>query len=245
MMQTDADGNKTPTFRHFTVDTGGAEAPTGVGVPAGPNNPAGYVNAATQTAATIVATFAGPTDPADQISLTVGGMPLSTQSGGSDQLSWTADLSGLPDGTLPITGTIIDGNGVKSTFSGSLIKDTQAPPAPAVASVIGPPANTITPSSASCVKVFVAFNQAPDPNDTVTVTLSDGSSSAQGSATAGDGHVIVGCIDASSLSAGQISVNVTVADAAGNSTDFTGTPAVLLACHHGGQGNDGGQSPDQ
>jgi hypothetical protein len=245
MKQTDADGNETPTWSHFTVDTGGAEAPTGVGVPAGPDNPAGYVNAATQTAATIVATFAGPTDPADQISLTVGGMQLSTQSGGSDQLSWTADLSGLPDGKLPITGTIIDGNGVKSSFTGSLIKDTQAPPAPAVASVIGPPANTITPSSASCVKVFVAFNQAPDPNDAVTVTLSDGSSSAQGSATAGDGHVIVGCIDASSLSAGQISVNVTVTDAAGNGTDFTGTPAVLLACQHGGQGNGGSQSPDQ
>jgi hypothetical protein len=245
MMQTDADGNTTPTWSHFTVDTGGAEAPTSVGVPAGPENPAGYVNAATQTAATIVATFAGPTDPADQISLSVGGMAISTQSGGSDQVSWTADLSSLPDGTLPITGTIVDGNGVQSTFSGSLIKDTEAPPAPAVASVVGPPPNTITPSGASCVKVFVAFNQSPDPNDTVIVTLSDGSTSAQGSVSAGDGHVVVGCIDASSLSAGQISVNVTVTDAAGNSTDFTGTPAVLLDCHHGGQGDDGTQSPDQ
>jgi hypothetical protein len=55
MMQTDADGNQTPTWKHFTVDTGGAESPTSVGVPAGPDNPAGYVNAATQTAATIVA----------------------------------------------------------------------------------------------------------------------------------------------------------------------------------------------
>jgi large repetitive protein len=245
MMQTDADGNKTPTWSHFTVDTGGAEAPTGVGVPAGPENPAGYVNAATQTAATIFATFAGPTDPADQISLSVGGMALSTQSGGGDEVSWTADLSSLPDGTLPITGTIIDANGVKSTFTGSLIKDTQAPPAPAVASVVGPPPNTITPSSASCVKVFVAFNEAPDPNDTVTVTLSDGSSSAQGSASAGNGHVIVSCIDAGSLSAGQISVSVTVTDVAGNSTDFTGTPAVLLGCHHGGDDDGGTQSTDQ
>jgi hypothetical protein len=242
--ETDPDGNVSKQWGwHFVKDTGGAESPTGVGVPAGPNNPAGYVNAATQTAATIVATFAGPTDPADQISLSVGGMPLSTQSGGSDQLSWTADLSSLPDGTLPITGTIIDANGVKSTFTGSLIKDTQAPPAPAVASVVGPPANTITPSNASCVKVFVAFNQAPDPNDVVTVSLSDGSTSAEASANAGDGHVIVGCVDASALAAGSISVSVTVTDVAGNSTDFTGTPAVLLACHHG-QG-DGSQSPDQ
>jgi hypothetical protein len=244
--ETDSSGNVSKKWGWtFVKDTGGAEAPTDVGVPAGPDNPAGYVNAATQTAATIVATFAGPTDPADQISLSVGGLALSTQSGGDDEVSWTADLSSLPDGTLPITGTIIDANGVKSTFTGSLIKDTQAPPAPAVASVVGPPANTITPSSASCVKVFVAFNQAPDPSDTLTVTLSDGSSSVEGAASAGDGHVIVGCIDASSLSAGQISVSVTVTDVAGNSTDFTGTPAVLLACHHGGQDNDGTQSPDQ
>jgi large repetitive protein len=244
--ETDPDGNVSKQWSwHFVKDTGGAESPTGVGVPAGPNNPAGYVNAATQTAATIVATFASPTDPADQISLSVGGMPLSTQSGGSDELSWTADLSNLPDGTLPITGTIIDANGVKSTFTGSLIKDTQAPPAPAVASVVGPPANTITPSNASCVKVFVAFNQAPDPNDVVTVSLSDGSSSAEASANAGDGHVIVGCIDASALASGSISVNVTVADVAGNSTDFTGTPAVLLPCQHGQGDDDDSQSPDQ
>ena len=242
MMQTDADGNETPTWTHFTVDTGGAEAPTGVGVPAGPDNPEGYVNAATQTAATIVATFAGPTDPADQISISVGGLDLPAQSGGSDQLSWTADLSSLPDGTIPITGTIVDGNGVSSTFSGSLIKDTQAPPAPAVAYVVGPPPNTIKQNDASCVKVFVAFNQAPDPSDLVTVSLSDGSTSATGSASAGDGHVVVGCIDASSLSAGTISVNVNVTDVAGNSTDMTGTPATLVPCQNGqGQGGNQGE----
>jgi hypothetical protein len=242
MMQTDADGNETPTWKHFTVDTGGAEAPTSVGVPAGSDNPAGYVNAATQTAATIVATFAGPTDPADQISISVGGIELPAQSGGSDQLSWTADLSGLPDGTLPITGTIVDGNGVSTTFSGSLIKDTEGPPAPAVAYVVGPPPNTIKQNDASCVKVFVAFNQAPDPNDLVTVSLSDGTTSATGSANAGDGHVVVGCIDASSLSAGTISVNVTVTDVAGNSTDMTGTPATLVPCQNGqGQGGNQGE----
>jgi hypothetical protein len=238
--QTDGDGNITRTWSHFTVDTGGAEAPTSVGVPAGADNPAGYVNAATQTAATIVATFAGPTDPADQISLSVGGIDLPAQSGGSDQLSWTADLSGLADGTIPITGTIVDGNGVSTTFSGSLIKDTQPPPAPAVAYVVGPPANTIKQNDASCVKVFVAFNEAPDPNDLVTVSLSDGSTTATGSASAGDGHVVVGCIDASSLSAGSISVNVTVTDVAGNSADMTGTPATLVPCQNGqGQGQSG------
>jgi hypothetical protein len=230
--QTDGNGNVTKTFHPFHVDTGGAQTPTSVGVPGGENNPAGYVNAATQTAATIVATFAAPTDPADQIALSVDGLSLGTQPGGGDTISWTGDLSSLPDGTLDILGTITDPNGVTSTFHGSLIKDTTPPPAPAVASVTGPPPNVITPDDAACVNVAVAFNQAPDPSDTVTVTLSDGSNSVQGSASAGDGQVTVGCMDASSLAAGPVSVTVTVTDLAGNSVSFTGTPATKIDCHH-------------
>lgn len=230
LKETDADGNATKTFTHFSRDTSGPTAPTSVGVPAGPDNPAGYVNAATQTAVTIVASFAGPTDPADQIALSVGGLALAPQSGGSDQAVFTGDLSSLPDGTLQILGTITDPNGVSTSFSGTLIKDTQAPPAPAAAYVVGPPPNTITNTDASCVKVAVAFNQAPDPSDMVTVTLSDGNTSVQGSAPAGDGQVEIGCIDASSLSAGQIAVNVTVTDAAGNSTSVAGTTATKLDC---------------
>jgi hypothetical protein len=230
LKETDADGNVTKTFTSFTKDVSGPDAATSVGVPAGPNNPAGYVNAATQTAATIVATFAGPTDPADQIALTVGGLALAPQSGGSAQAVFTADLSSLPDGTLPIDGTITDPSGVTTTFSGTLIKDTQAPLAPFTAFVDGPPPNTITGGDAACVSVTVLFNQAPDPADMVTVTLSDDSTSVQGSAAAGDGHVNVSCIDASALSAGTIAVNVTVTDAAGNSSSMVGTSATKLPC---------------
>jgi hypothetical protein len=234
IVQTDGNGNVTKTFTHFHVDTSGPQGPDSVGVPAGPNNPAGYVNAATQAAATIVATFAAPTDPADQIALSVGGLSLGTQSGGESSVTWTGDLSSLPDGTLQILGTITDPNGVQSTFTGSLIKDTTPPPAPAVAGVVGPPPNVITPGHDSCVNVGVAFNQAPDPSDTVTVTLSDGANSVQGSAPAGDGQVTVGCMDASSLAAGPVSVTVTVTDLAGNSVTFTGTPATKLACQNQG-----------
>ena len=229
--QTDSNGNVSKTWGfHFTVDTGGPEAATSVGVPAGPDNPAGYVNAATQTAATIVAAFAAPTDPADQIALTVDGMPFGTQPGGSDQAVFSGDMSSLPDGVLQIQGTITDANGVSTTFSGTLTKDTQPPPAPAAAYVAGPPPNTIAPADASCVNVAVAFNQAPDPSDTVTVSLSDGSTSVSGSAPAGDGQVLISCIDASSLAAGSIAVNVTVTDAAGNSTSMVGTTATKLPC---------------
>jgi hypothetical protein len=228
--ETDANGNITRTWRTFQVDTGGPVAAASVGVPAGPNNPAGYVNAATQTAATIVAAFAAPTDPADQIALTVDGMPFGTQPGGSDQIVFSGDMSSLPDGVLQIQGTITDANGVSSTFSGTLTKDTRPPPAPAAAYVVGPPPNTIGPADASCVKVAVVFNQAPDPSDTVTATLSDGSTSISGSAPAGDGQVLISCIDASSLTAGSIAVNVTVTDAAGNSTSVAGTTATKLPC---------------
>ena len=230
LKETDADGNITRTFTHFTKDVSGPEAATSVGVPAGPSNPAGYVNAATQTAATIVATFAGPTNPADQIALSVGGLALAPQSGGSDRAVFTADLSSLPDGTLPIDGTITDASGVTTSFSGTLIKDTQAPLAPYTAFVAGPPPNTITQSGAACVNVTVLFNQAPDPSDTVSVTLSDENTSVEGSAPAGDGQVHIGCIDASALSTGTIAVNVTVTDAAGNSTSMAGTSATKLAC---------------
>ena len=243
LMLTDANGNSTIGGSRPGRYTVAPSAPSSVGVPAGPSNPAGYVNTATQSAATIVAQFDAPTDPADQISLSVDGDQLATQSGGSDQASWTADLSGLPDGTLPITGTITDAYGNVTDFSGSLIKDTQAPPAPVAANVVGPPLNTITSQGASCVNVAVAFNVAVDPADNVTVTLSDSDgNTVQGSAQAGTGLVTVSCIDASSLAAGPISVSVTVTDVAGNSTTSAGTTATKLPpCDHHGGGGGGGE----
>jgi hypothetical protein len=235
MTLTDANGNQT-IYRNgkSSKATSGPTGPASVGVPAGDSNPAGYVNAATQTAVTIVAAFDAPTDPADQISLSIGGdSSFPVQSGGSNQVIWNnLDLSSLPDGTLPIVVTVTDANGNSSSFSGSLIKDTQAPPAPVAADVLGPPLDTITSGGASCVNVGVAFNQAPDPSDTVTVTLSDGATAVSGSAPAGDGQVTIGCIDASSLAAGSISVSVTVTDVAGNSTTMAGTTATKAACDH-------------
>jgi hypothetical protein len=237
MKLTDVDGNVTLAWRdNGTKETSGPTGPSSVGVPAGPDNPAGYVNTATQSAATIVAGFDAPTDPADQIALTVGGdSNFPVQAGGSSQVIWNnLDLSQLGDGNVPIVVTVTDANGNTTRVSGTLIKDTQAPPAPVAAHVLGPPLDTILPGEASCVKVGVAFNQAPDSSDTVTVTLSDGQASVQGSTQAGNGQVTVGCIDASSLAAGTVAVSVTVTDVAGNSTTMTGTDATD-SCHHGSE----------
>ncbi|MEP6641571.1 MAG: Ig-like domain-containing protein, partial [Gaiellales bacterium] len=236
MTLTDADGNVSISRNaKSTKETSGPTGPNSVGVPAGSDNPAGYVNTATQSAATIVAGFDAPTAPADQIALSVGGdSNFPVQPGGSDQVIWNnLDLSQLGDGNLPIVVTITDANGNSTSVSGTLIKDTQAPTAPVAAHVLGPPLDTIPPGQDSCVNVGVAFNQAPDPSDTVTVTVSDGQSSVQGSTQAGDGQVTVGCIDASSLVAGTVTVTVTVTDVAGNSTTMAGTDATKAPCHHG------------
>jgi large repetitive protein len=238
MKLTDSDGNVSLAWRNNGVkETSGPTGPSSVGVPAGDSNPAGYVNSATQSSATIVAGFDTPTDPGDQIALSVGGdSNFPVESGGSDQVIWNnLDLSQLSDGNVPIVVTITDAAGNSTTVSGTLIKDTQAPPAPVAAHVLGPPLDTIRPGEGSCVNVGVAFNQAPDSSDTVTVTLSDGEASVQGSTQAGDGHVTVGCIDASSLSPGSISVSVTVTDVAGNSTTIEGTTATKAGCHHGSE----------
>jgi large repetitive protein len=238
MKLTDSVGNVSFAWRNNGVkETSGPTGPSSIGVPAGPDNPAGYVNSATQNAATIVAGFDTPTDPGDQIALSVGGdSNFPVQSGGSDQVTWNnLDLSQFSDGNVPIVVTITDAAGNSTSVSGSLIKDTQAPTAPVAAHVLGPPLDTIPPGAGSCVNVGVAFNQAPDSSDTVTVTLSDGQSSVQGSTQAGDGQVTVGCIDASSLAPGSISVSVTVTDVAGNSTTMAGTTAVKAGCHHGSE----------
>jgi hypothetical protein len=237
MTLTDSEGNTTIAWQGATKETSGPTGPSSVGVPAGPANPAGYVNSATQNAATIVAGFDAPTDPGSQIALSVGGdSNFPVQPGGSDQVVWNnLDLSQLSDGNVPIVVTITDASGNSTSVSGSLIKDTQAPPAPVAAHVLGPPLDTIPPGQGSCVNVGVAFNQAPDPSDTVTVTLSDGQSSVQGSTQAGYGQVTVGCIDASSLAPGSINVSVTVTDVAGNSTTVAGTTATKAGCDHGSE----------
>jgi hypothetical protein len=238
MTLTDANGNQTIARNgKSSKETSGPTGPSSVGVPAGDSNPAGYVNSATQTSATIVAAFDAPTDPGAQIALAVGGdSNFPVQPGGGDQVTWNnLDLSQLSDGNVPIVVTITDANGNSTSVSGSLIKDTQAPPAPVAAHVLGPPLDTIAPGAGSCVNVGVAFNQAPDPSDTVTVTLSDGQSSVQGSTQAGGGQVTVGCIDASSLAPGSISVSVTVTDVAGNSTTMAGTTATKAGCHQGSE----------
>ena len=162
--------------------------------------------------------FDAPTDPGDQIALSVGGdSNFPVQSGGSDQVIWNnLDLSQLPDGTLPIVVTVTDANGNTherlgvadqghAGAAGPGRRPCARPAARHDRARRGRPASTSAwPSTRRPTR--------PTPSRSPSPTAQ---TSVQGSAQAGGGQVTVGCIDASSLAPGSISVSVTVTDVAG------------------------------
>ena len=149
MTLTDSDGNITHRLaRQWRKETSGPTGPTQRRRARGPGQPGRLRELRhPDMPPRSWPAFDAPTDPADQIALSVGGdSNFPVQSGGGDQATWNnLDLSQLTDGTLPIVVTITDASGNSTSFSGSLIKDTQAPPAPVAAHVLGPPLDTIAP----------------------------------------------------------------------------------------------------
>jgi large repetitive protein len=223
---TDAAGNTSRTEATATKDTVAPQAPDSFGVPAGDANPAGYVNAATQRSATVVAAFAGE-DSGGSVTASADGIDLGTRPGGGE-VAFTADLARLPDGPVALSGTATDAAGNATAFTGSLQKDTVAPQAPTSAEVVSDPPGTISQADAACVVVRVAFAQ-PDAGGMVTMTLADeGATSATVSAPSGAASADLPCIDASALPAGDVHLQGTVSDAAGNVTAFAGTTATKL-----------------
>jgi hypothetical protein len=226
---TDPAGNSTTTRDTAVKDTVAPAAPSSFTVPEGADNAAGFVDSFTQLAAIIQATFPEGTDSSDTLTASVDGMDLGARVGGSVAVAWRADVSELPDGELDLHGTITDAAGNTTDFSGRAVKETQPPPPPVAAHVIGfcrP--DTITPTTASDVSVQVVLPDAPGLSAKVTVTLTDSAGhTASGSAWGGPGIVVVHDIDASSFVPGHVQVAVSVTDSAGNVSTFDGTPAVL------------------
>jgi hypothetical protein len=226
---TDPAGNSTTTRDTAVKDTVAPAAPSSFTVPEGADNAAGFVDSFTQLAAIIQATFPEGTDSSDTLTASVDGMDLGARVGGSVAVAWRADVSELPDGELDLHGTITDAAGNTTDFSGRAVKETQPPPPPVAAHVIGfcrP--DTITPTTASDVSVQVVLLDAPGLSAKVTVTLTDSAGhTASGSAWGGPGIVVVHDIDASSFVPGHVQVAVSVTDSAGNVSTFDGTPAVL------------------
>ena len=227
---TDPAGNSTTETDYAVKDTVAPTAPTSFTVPATADNAAGLVNSLTQNAAIIQATFPEGTDSSDSLTASVNGIDLGSRVGGSIAVQWQADVSSLPDGQLDLQGTITDAAGNTTGFSGRAVKETQAPPPPVAAHVIGfcrP--DTIVPATANDVSVQVVLPDMPGLSGTVTVTLTDSAGhTATGTASGGPGIVVVHGIDASSFVPGHVQLSVSITDSAGNTSTFDGTPAVYI-----------------
>jgi hypothetical protein len=226
----DPAGNSTTTTDSAIKDTVAPDAPSSFTVPEGADNAAGFVNQTNESAAIIQAAFPEGTDSSDTLTASVDGIDLGTRVGGSIAIAWKADVSELPDGQLDLGGTITDAAGNTTEFSGHAVKETQPPPPPVAAHVIGAcHPDTITPETANDVSVQVVLKEAPGLSGEVTVTLTDSAGhTASGSAFGGPGIVVVHGIDASSFVPGHVHLSVSVTDSAGNTSTFDGTTAVFL-----------------
>ena len=226
---TDPAGNSRTSTDSATKDTVAPVAPTSFTVPESADNGAGFVNSFNQSAATIQATFPDGTESSDTLTASVNGVDLGARVGGSIAVAWRADVSEMPDGQLDLHGTITDAAGNTTDFRGRAVKETQPPPPPVAAHVIGAcHPDTITPATANDVAVQVVLPDAPGLSGTVTVTLTDSAGhTASGSAWGGPGIVVVHGIDAGAFVPGHVHVAVSVTDSAGNTSTFDGTTAVL------------------
>jgi hypothetical protein len=219
-------GNVTAFTGQAVKDTVDPSGPESFGVAAGPANPAGYVNLATEHAAVIQAQFADPTATTDTLDVHVSGLDLGAESGGSSTIGWTSDLSGLPDGTLALVGTITDAAGNTTHFFAHAIKDTVPPPAPISARVLGWPPGVILDRNAGCVTVKIRFGGGVPVGDSLVANLTGGGVTVGGEATVHSPYQYVHCIDARPLPNGTVTLSGTITDAAGNVTTWQGTAAV-------------------
>jgi hypothetical protein len=212
-------------------DTVAPAPPTSFTVPETSENGPGIVNSFTQNAAIFQATFPEGTDSSDTLTASVNGIDLGSKVGGSIAVQWRGDVSSLPDGPLDLQGTITDAAGNSTDFSGAAKKETQPPPAPVAAHVIGScHPDTITSATAPDVTVQVSLPDVPGLAGTVQVTLTDSAGhTATGTSFGGPGIVTVTGIDASSFVPGHVHLSVSVTDSAGNTSTFDGTTAVYLA----------------
>jgi Ca2+-binding RTX toxin-like protein len=127
----------------------------------------------------------------------------------SGSLSLALDLSGLADGTLSVSASLTNPAGSMSFSSSTLVKDTLAPLAPAVA----------LPRFVNLVnRLSVPVLVTGEPGATATVTTTDGTTSVTASASIGaSGAVVIG-LNLSALRDGGITATAYQTDLAGNSS---------------------------
>ncbi|HET7466406.1 MAG TPA: hypothetical protein VFL29_07050 [Candidatus Dormibacteraeota bacterium] len=137
--------------------------------------------------------------------------------GASGSFGGLANLSGFPDGTITVTVTLTT-NGVARTLTGTMGKNSVAPPAPTVtlstyvniANSTGYTLN-ITGQAGSIANVVITDGGLPLPNV------------ANGMDMIGSTGTLSLPVDASNLKDGIVSVSVTLTNGAGDSAAWTGT----------------------
>jgi hypothetical protein len=226
---TDPAGNTTVTETVVEKDAAAPAAPSEVSTAAGAGTTAGYVSAASADDATLVLEFDQPTTADDTVTLRLAGQELVATGGERVVRFDDVDASELPDGALPVAGTITDAAGNQTPYTGEIVKDTVAPPAakpPMVVDEDGDRDTVIQPWQADCVTARAVLPEREE-DTVVTAGLTTGDVTAAAS-TDPDGRVVeIGCIDATELPAGRAEVWVTVTDAAGNDVTTAGSPVVV------------------
>jgi len=220
----DEAGNVSQTTQPFTMrkDTSAPAGAESIRVAGGDANPVNYVNAASAGAVVAIVRFGETTDASDEISISVGGFTVHRDGGDDTYFVGPFDMSDRPDGPVPLSVRVTDSAGNANTVTDSAVKDTVAPAAPTSFTVPetsenGPGVvNSFTQSSA----LFQAtFPEGTDSSDTLTATVEGidlGSRMGGSIAVQWRGNV-------SALPDGQLDLHGTITDAAGNSTDFSGT----------------------
>lgn len=180
----------------FTVKTTAPAAPTITDV----TNP---INAANQAAVVVSGTAA---ETAGTISVTLGGLHVSTTPDGSGNWSVTIDASGLADGDYTASAIETDPAG-NASAAGTLstTKDATAPGAPTIT-------NLTNPINASNEAAVVVAGTAAELGGTISVSLG-GLHAATSPDASGNWSVT---IDASSLADGNYTASATQTDTAGN-----------------------------
>ncbi len=216
-------------------DTGPPSAPTSFRVTATGQNPADFINIATQAAATLSAVFPGSYDGTETATVTVsdGVNPdvvlaaTPVPAGGGTVNFPAADASALNDGSIILSMTVVDGGGNTATFAGTpATKDTVAPDlvSASIPTAASHPADTISPFSVGSVLVVSVWGAAADGTETATAQFSDGSTTVTGTsvaAPAGGGAVNHAPVDLAGLADGSLTMTVTATDVAGNPSVVT------------------------
>ncbi|MAG57943.1 MAG: hypothetical protein CMJ83_16790, partial [Planctomycetes bacterium] len=243
---TDPAGNTTNFAgpANATKDTTPPVAASSAGVvdSGGSVNPPNYVNMASDAIVAVDVGMAAGALVGDEVTITLTGgammvspTPFTLVAPGVQTVSFTAiDLSLFPDGPITIAVSVEDPNRNPATSVGTpAIKDVVPPALPTFAGISATgqnPVNFVNLASQNTVEVLVTFAATSLSTDVVTVNITDigvgNMNYGPTNATDGTGDLVFVNQDFSSLMDGALTVNITVADLAGNSANGLGSAAT-------------------